>query len=576
MTMGQKIKQARENKNLSQEELAEKLGVTRQAVSKWENDSSVPQGINREMISQVLGVELQTSETEPKKSEPKRKWPDRLGWGVAFVLLLLLNVAVWRPFSRKQENTMPEEDTVAAEQEIPRLLSITFYDKEQQEVESEALWYDVSKIESILIQWKGGSPSNIKMFLTPSGSETAEMTELLLTQTVLDGDVAALLSADSLKGFFQALVYFELDFGAAGVLTSEEYNMAKLSVEEEGMEALPDESEVPAARPVSIASAVQNYVKDYGTDHYENDYVTLDRTEHLSYCVSGNGVTMFYDGIFCGYFWVTQWEVPFSADWQEHPEYSMVGSFSNMKASHRLLETWQESETEIYAYRSETQVYTMGDEEWITEKDILTPEELQEQCAVSYSVLLGQNGSKCGYYLELSAALADEETLRQVIRAITFYGNAFEENALSQFQEEPELPKLPENEYSFFEPRGEECCLEYEPGVGEVVYTIPKGFRGVQSGEQDWLIYDNYGTGTEVGYVRAEQVEAGTELAKIIEVYGAAFPIENSMETKEENGLCSYTCKYMDAETGGYRRRTLLTDRKEIVLVIDSVCYNDK
>ena len=37
-TMGQIIKRLRKERNLTQEELAEQLGVTFQAVSKWEND----------------------------------------------------------------------------------------------------------------------------------------------------------------------------------------------------------------------------------------------------------------------------------------------------------------------------------------------------------------------------------------------------------------------------------------------------------------------------------------------------------------------------------------------------------
>ncbi len=41
-TMGQIIKKLRKEKNLTQEELAEQLGVTSQAVSKWENDSGMP------------------------------------------------------------------------------------------------------------------------------------------------------------------------------------------------------------------------------------------------------------------------------------------------------------------------------------------------------------------------------------------------------------------------------------------------------------------------------------------------------------------------------------------------------
>lgn len=43
MTLGEQIKEARERKNYSQEELAEMCGVSRQAVSKWENNGVSPQ-----------------------------------------------------------------------------------------------------------------------------------------------------------------------------------------------------------------------------------------------------------------------------------------------------------------------------------------------------------------------------------------------------------------------------------------------------------------------------------------------------------------------------------------------------
>lgn len=42
LTIGQKISALRKGKSLTQEELAEKLGVSPQAVSKWENDISCP------------------------------------------------------------------------------------------------------------------------------------------------------------------------------------------------------------------------------------------------------------------------------------------------------------------------------------------------------------------------------------------------------------------------------------------------------------------------------------------------------------------------------------------------------
>ena len=44
MTLGEQIKHEREKRNLSQEELAFQLGVSRQAVSKWENGSGFKAG----------------------------------------------------------------------------------------------------------------------------------------------------------------------------------------------------------------------------------------------------------------------------------------------------------------------------------------------------------------------------------------------------------------------------------------------------------------------------------------------------------------------------------------------------
>ena len=42
MTLGEKIAEKRRVRGMTQEEVAEKLGVTSQAVSKWENNNSLP------------------------------------------------------------------------------------------------------------------------------------------------------------------------------------------------------------------------------------------------------------------------------------------------------------------------------------------------------------------------------------------------------------------------------------------------------------------------------------------------------------------------------------------------------
>lgn len=42
MTIADRIQNLRKTKGISQEELADKIGVSRQAVSKWESEQSTP------------------------------------------------------------------------------------------------------------------------------------------------------------------------------------------------------------------------------------------------------------------------------------------------------------------------------------------------------------------------------------------------------------------------------------------------------------------------------------------------------------------------------------------------------
>lgn len=55
-TIGENIAYFRKQKKLTQEELAEKMSVTAQAVSKWECDSSYPDITVMQALSKILGV----------------------------------------------------------------------------------------------------------------------------------------------------------------------------------------------------------------------------------------------------------------------------------------------------------------------------------------------------------------------------------------------------------------------------------------------------------------------------------------------------------------------------------------
>ena len=66
-TLGKRIAALRRQKELKQDELAEKLGVSPQAVSKWENDQTCPDISLLPQLAQELGVtvdELLTGKSE--------------------------------------------------------------------------------------------------------------------------------------------------------------------------------------------------------------------------------------------------------------------------------------------------------------------------------------------------------------------------------------------------------------------------------------------------------------------------------------------------------------------------------
>ena len=72
MSIGERISTLRKERNLSQGQLADALEVSRQAVSKWENDQSSPDTIKLIRLAEVLDTEVEylASGRKPVYEEP--------------------------------------------------------------------------------------------------------------------------------------------------------------------------------------------------------------------------------------------------------------------------------------------------------------------------------------------------------------------------------------------------------------------------------------------------------------------------------------------------------------------------
>lgn len=98
MTFGEKLKKLRIEKGLTQEQLAEKIYVTRTAVSKWETDRGYPSVDSLKLLSDIFGVSVDSlisrDDIKNKQSlEKKRKrvfYIISAGFLAAAVLFVLL------------------------------------------------------------------------------------------------------------------------------------------------------------------------------------------------------------------------------------------------------------------------------------------------------------------------------------------------------------------------------------------------------------------------------------------------------------------------------------------------------
>ena len=87
MTFGEKLQSLRQRAGMSQDALAERLQVSRQAVSRWERDETMPETDKVVALADIFGVttdyllRLQLEQTKPEEKQPppqeRKDWVER-------------------------------------------------------------------------------------------------------------------------------------------------------------------------------------------------------------------------------------------------------------------------------------------------------------------------------------------------------------------------------------------------------------------------------------------------------------------------------------------------------------------
>lgn len=208
MTIAEVIKQAREELGLTQEDLAEKLEVSRQAVSKWELGASVPSPENLKLLEEVLGVAFPAPEAEVISEETVPGAPPKTPfWNWKRVVLLVLGVLIVSALLSIAmfEALRADTHTDVVRPSEPYISGVYFFNEDagplQHDPQAGAGWYLFAPDSRVylLVTFEDGSENSVNavsLFLTPTGTETLEYREQIAVQAAGEGRDFALFAWD--------------------------------------------------------------------------------------------------------------------------------------------------------------------------------------------------------------------------------------------------------------------------------------------------------------------------------------------------------------------------------------------
>ena len=96
MDLNEKLFELRKKNNWSQEELAEKLDVSRQTVSKWESSKSIPELDKLVKLSEIYGISLdELIKDKFQEKEVFNKKKIRINWKKILIIIVILAFITW-------------------------------------------------------------------------------------------------------------------------------------------------------------------------------------------------------------------------------------------------------------------------------------------------------------------------------------------------------------------------------------------------------------------------------------------------------------------------------------------------
>jgi transcriptional regulator with XRE-family HTH domain len=139
--IGLKIKQKRKDYNLTQEEVAEKLGVSRQTVSKWENDRSLPDIHSLLLFCEIFDTSLDELLREESNDSGKKVTEMRKRIDIQKKVIYFLSCATVASGLLLVSQRYKHEDLVAAMQKerTESVVSIEVHEKNGEKVLSREL-----------------------------------------------------------------------------------------------------------------------------------------------------------------------------------------------------------------------------------------------------------------------------------------------------------------------------------------------------------------------------------------------------------------------------------------------------